>query len=99
MQRRGVRVVLRLGPAGQPEFALIRQGGPIPPDPPLHKGLGAGLRDRKRVHHTVHLGRLSAVFNNALRRVMAAGCKKDRMKQYGTLMCSTQDLSKHVTAW
>ena len=44
MQRRGVRVVLRLGPAGQPEFALIRQGGPIPPNPPHHKGLGAGER-------------------------------------------------------
>ena len=44
MQRRGVRVVLRLGPAGQPEFALIRQGGPIPPSPPHHKGLGAGAQ-------------------------------------------------------
>jgi len=46
MQRRGVRVVLRLGPAGQPEFALIRQGGPIPPNPPHHKGLGAGMHAR-----------------------------------------------------
>jgi hypothetical protein len=43
MQRRGVRVVLRLGPAGQPEFALIRQGGPIPPSPPHHNGLGTGV--------------------------------------------------------